>query len=460
MDVKYHYGEGFQLKVVALCYRDPTFLKYHVDVLNPQWFESLEHQALVYLILVHFAQYKDRPSLESLETSINVYADRYHGVRAEESKLKLLSAFYKCNQANLNDRKAIQDRVLQFGQRQAIKSAVNEIINLIDRDEDFPKARGILDNALKVGVTREPGLDLYETIAQLDELVKDNPLFSPKFKIPTFLPTLNRYLGGGIGVGELGVIAAPPGRGKSTALVNLGIGACFQFTARGARKTVVHISNELKEQDLVLKYTSCLTGVEMNEIIHGDTLYKDIMARRVVVLPKSIRIKYFSPSSIDVADIRGYLSFLEAQEGIEPGLLIIDYADRLEKDAKVEGDYTRMGMIYDALIQLGDDYKIPVWTASQVRRENFKERTVGLDGLSDSWLKNANADIVMTLNQDANEAKMNEKTKTEIIRFYMAKVRRGQDLGEIRCQINKFNATIKEQPHTNYKSVLKAEGMP
>lgn len=458
MDIpKYHYGAGWQRKVVALCYRDPVFLKFHADVLKPQWFESFEHQALMYLILVHFRQKNDRPTPESLEASIRDYAERYGGVKSEESKLKLLTSFEECNRSDLSDIDTIKDRVVQFGQRQALKGAVGDIIGLIDKDDGFPQAREILDNALNVGVTRELGTDLFTTASQLHELVKDDPLFSPKHKTPTYLPTLDRYLGGGLGVGELGVLAAPPGRGKSTGLINFGRGALYHFTKSGANKTVIHISNELKEQDLVLKYVSCITGIRMQDIIKGDLTHQDILQSQGVLHHNSVRIKYFSPGSIDVSDIRGYISFLEAQEGITPGLLIVDYADRLSKDGKLDRDYAMMGMIYDQLIQLGDEYKIPVWTASQIRRENFREPIIGLDGLSDSWLKNANADVVITLNQtpeDQNFKEIDEQQR-EMMRFFMAKVRRGEDLGQIACLINKYTATIKEQYHEKYPSLLR-----
>jgi len=454
---KYHYGAGWQRKVVALCYRDKVFLKFHADVLKPQWFESFEHQALIYLILVYFRQYNKHPTKEALEASITKYAYQYGGVRAEENKIKLLTSLQECSSADLGDANAIKDLVVQFGQRQALKGAVGEIIGLIDKDDGFPEARNILDKALNVGVTRELGTDLFTTGYRLHELVKEDLLFSPKQKTPTYLPTLDRYLGGGLGVGELGVIAAPPGRGKSTGLINFGRGALYHFTRSGTNKTVIHISNELKEQDLVLKYVSCITGVRMQDIIDGDTTYYHALQSQRVLNQNSVRIKYFSPGSIEVSDIRGYISFLEAQEGITPGLLIVDYADRLSKDGKLDRDYAMMGMIYDQLIQLGDEYKIPVWTASQIRRENFKEPIIGLDGLSDSWLKNANADIVMTLNQipEEQDFKKIDEQQREKMRFFMAKVRRGEDLGQIPCTINKYTATIKEQPSNKHPSLLR-----
>lgn len=456
---KYHYGEGWQCKLIGLCFRDPPFLKSHIDVFKPQWFESYEHQSLAYLMVVYFNQYNQAPDRAGLEALVNDYAYKYGGVRAEENRTKLLVAVNAASSVNLADYEAVKDLVVQFGQRQALKAAVGEIINIIDKDEEFPRARQILNDALNVGITREVGTDLYTVYNNLDQLIEDDPLFSPKHKLPTFTPTLNRYLGGGIAVGELGVIAAPPGRGKSTVLINMGTAACTHMSMAGIGKTIIHISNELKEQDLVLKYVSNFTGVKMRDIISGaDRSYEAMLTALNVIHPNSIRIKYYSPGSIDVSGIRGYISFLQGQEGIVPGLLIIDYADRLLKDKRPgDGDYSAMGDIYDQLIRLADDYQIPIWTASQVRRENFKENTVGLDGLADSWLKNANADIVMTLNQNKREIEEFKKTdpaNREQMRLFMAKVRRGEDLGEIPCVINKYTATIMEQPNNEHPSVL------
>ena len=62
---------------------------------------------------------------------------------------------------------------------------------------------------------------------------------------------------GGIGRGELGVVIAPTGTGKSMALVHMGVQAIK------SGKTVIHYTLELQDTVVASRYDSCLTKVPL-----------------------------------------------------------------------------------------------------------------------------------------------------------------------------------------------------
>ena len=67
-------------------------------------------------------------------------------------------------------------------------------------------------------------------------------------------------LDGGLANGELGVVMAPTGGGKSFFLVNLGFGAL------AAGKNVIHYTFELSETHVGNRYDSRITGIPTKEL--------------------------------------------------------------------------------------------------------------------------------------------------------------------------------------------------
>ena len=87
--------------------------------------------------------------------------------------------------------------------------------------------------------------------------------------IPTPWPLINNLLGGGLGQGDLGLIAGGPGGGKSWALVALGA----QAVKLGY--TVVHYTLELSEKYVGRRYDACFTEIPVQDIVESKDKVKD-----------------------------------------------------------------------------------------------------------------------------------------------------------------------------------------
>ena len=87
--------------------------------------------------------------------------------------------------------------------------------------------------------------------------------FIPRYRCPvsTGWREVDDLCRGGHGQGELGVVIAPTGAGKSMALVHLGAQALKQG------KTVVHYTLELQDTVVASRYDSCLTGYPLSGLL-------------------------------------------------------------------------------------------------------------------------------------------------------------------------------------------------
>lgn len=431
------YGDAFQVKVLAHCLKDSTFLPRHNDVIMPSYFQREQLNALAYLITSYFKKYQSVPTYEALSTQVTTYVSTYGGDRAPEMFRDLTEWMDAIYQLELTDGDFIHDKAIEFGRRQALKKAIAESLTSLENPKavDFVDIQSNFDGVFQLGAEKDFGVDWHEIAPKLPVLLNEDTTYGRKYKVPTGFISLDQRLSGGMGAGEIAIIAGPPGKGKSTFLVNLGKAASRHFKEKANDKVVVHVTLELKQPDISLMYSSCVTGVPRNDVITSAGEYDSKLAR-FAPLFAHIRIKYFSPGSISTNDLKWWLVNMQSIDKVTPGLIIVDYADKLKGG---ESDrYRGMGEIYTSLIAIGDRFQCPIWTGSQINREWSEEETITGKGLADSFQKKMDADLVITLNQTMKEH------ENKICRLYLDKVRRGEGQGMVWCNYQKDKAVIWE----------------
>ena len=136
---------------------------------------------------------------------------------------------------------------------------------------------------------------------------------------PTGWDVIDDLMSGGLGPGELGVVMAPSGIGKSWFLSKI---AC---AALKNGMDVVHYTLELSESYVGQRYTTILTGIQTSE--HLDR--KDEIVRKIKAIPGRVRIKYYPPQAASAKTIAAHIEKIR-QTCFKPALIIIDYADLLK----------------------------------------------------------------------------------------------------------------------------------
>lgn len=427
---EYQYGDGFQAKVVGLCLRDPGFLQSHRDVVQPAYFSRQQLGTIAHLIIEYFKKHYNVPTRDAVITMVHDYARDYGGANPGEVLSGLLAWVDTIYAFDLTDSEFVTDHVVQFGQRQAFKAAIGKGLDMLEkREEDLSRFREVFDEALRVGTVKDLGMDFASVALALPELFANDPIYGLRQKVPTGLEVLDQRLFGGVGTGEVCIVAGTPGRGKTTLLVNMAKHAAQWFRATEQCKTVIYFTLEggMKEPDILLKLAGSMTGVPMNAILSGSPYYTERMQSQLERLwvKGALHVKYFAPGTVAVEDLRWYVANLVSRDGVEPGAIFVDYGDKL-KDMR-DDRYSDAGTIIDRFTTIGDKFHCPVFNGSQINRDHSMEWTVGGEGLAESWLKYANADVVLTLNQTPDEY------SEGVMRVFMAKVRKGQGMGTIYC---------------------------
>ena len=217
---------------------------------------------------------------------------------------------------------------------------------------------------------------------------------------------------GGLGKRELGAVIAPTGAGKSMALVHLGAMA----VAMG--KTVMHYTLELAEGVVGNRYDSCLTGVPLQHL-HD---YKDQIKEKIIQLDGQLIIKEYPTKSATTKTLESSLERLR-QRGIEPDMVIVDYADLLRPVTTNYRQELRHNLesIYEELRGIAQKFDLPVWTASQTNRSGLNAEVITMESISEAFNKCFVADFICTISRTA------EDTVEGSGRMFIAKNRNGPD---------------------------------
>jgi len=300
------------------------------------------------------------------------------------------------------DLEFVKEKCLEFCKNQVIKNAIMESVELLDNHQ-YDDIKGVMDTAMRAGVERDIG---HEYITGFEERMTEQA----RNTLPTKWDSINELMDGGLAGGELGVIVAPAGIGKSWTLQALGAEA----VKKG--KTVIHYTLELNAEYVGLRYDTIVSGQPTGNLQY----YKEDVLKAIGKLKGNLIIKYYPTRTASVNTITSHLQQCELQ-GIKPDLVLVDYADIMKSTSNFTEKRHQIGHIYEELRGMAGEFEIPVWTASQANRSSLEEDVIGADKVSEDYSKVMTADFVMSMSRKVEDKIANTG------RFHVIKNRFGPD---------------------------------
>ena len=390
------FGTSFQAKIIASLLTNIKFIQTISDILSSSMFDSDSNKWLVKTIKDYYYEYKKQPTLEVIKFKIDEVEDDI----LKAGVVDKLRDVWKNIEAT--DLEYVQEQTLDFCKNQTLKNAILNSVGLLE-NKDYDGIKSIIDDAMKAGTTRDLGHDY---IVSLETRLAE----SARVTVKTPWDVVNDIMDGGLGAGELGVIVAPAGIGKSWTLQAIGAGALKEG------KTVVHYTLELNENYVGLRYDSIFSGVTTSNIKY----YKDDVQVKISKLPGKLIIKYFPTKGASVQTIGAHLKQIELS-GVNPDVVLVDYADILMPTGNFKEKRHALGNIYEDLRGLAGELEIPIWTASQANRSALEEEIIGADKVAEDYSKIMTADFVMSMSRKVEDKIANTG------RFHVIKNRFGID---------------------------------
>jgi len=419
-----NFGEKFQQHILAVASRHPGFILRYRSVLSHEYFVSDLHRLVAKALLAHVDEHRQIPTMPTLIEEVRPLTDE----DTLDSACRLLEKLYS---EDISDSKAVIQKVIEFGKTQAMCNAVIEGAEKIEKG----KRNQVMDLIREATLVGEDllslGTDYGTTVEQRAQWYLHPEELAEC--IPTGITHLDRAMGGGLGRRELGVIVAPPKKGKSTTLFNIGFGALIN----PQKLNVVHYTLEMREKNVIKRYDDRLAGA-LVKIKKTDPLaYTEELKARVKKFIKGrLFVKEYNTRSVTVSGIRSHLSLLAAQD-FHPDLIIVDYADIMKPERRMGEMRHEQAGIYEDLRALAGEYDAALWTGSQAKVGALEKEIITIADFAESFEKAAIVDAAVAFCQTKDE----DVART--CRLFMAALRKDQGGTTVECSIARDRCLIK-----------------
>ena len=193
------FGKEFQEKLAQLILDDTIFADQISEVIDVSFFELKYLQVFVETILNYKTNYGCFPNRSTLETIFRTDLEKHNPVMQKQVR----DFFARVLAGTIEDIEDdyVKNKSLDFCKKQKLKEAMIKSVSLMEKSS-FDEVSKIINQALKLGLDNENG---YDFLKHFEERYK----FKPRDPISTGWDVVDKYIQGGHGKGELGVVVAP-----------------------------------------------------------------------------------------------------------------------------------------------------------------------------------------------------------------------------------------------------------
>ena len=424
IDTLSKYGQSFQSKVVSALLTDNKFIDTIGEITTPKFFENDANKWIVSEILNYHKEYKKPPTLDVFKSQLSKVDNEI----LKKTVVDQLKHIY--TQVGNVDLDYIKNEFTNFCINQNLKGVILQSVDLL-KAGSYDRIKDLVDKAMKVGVENNLGMDYIE---DYDDRMQD----LKRSTVPTKWEPINDLMDGGLGPGELGVVVAPSGVGKTWILTAIG--------AEAVRKglSVVHYTMELSEHYVGARYDTVFTGIPSADLKDK----KDEVKAKIKNLKGRLLVKYFPPKGVTVKKLQQHIEKMVTMDN-RPDVIIVDYADLLLSHSnKSDSTYAEQGGVYIDLRGMSGELEIPIWTASQTNRSAIDSEVIEADKIADSYAKVMNADFIMSWSRKSKD-KLNNTARCHIM-----KNRFGQDGITFPCKMDTNTGYIEVYDGTSPDGVI------
>jgi len=227
--------------------------------------------------------------------------------------------------------------------------------------------------------------------------------------LKTGIASVDYVLRGGFHKSELAFLIAPPGKGKSTFLLNM----MYSFLIQ--KRVTLFLSNELRAESILSRLYRRVLKMPREEFTLDNKaeIEKNLGTYFRYIKGKGI-IHYTPVNSWSVSDVKAWVTAWEKQLGVPVDALLIDYADRLKKPWG-EDNRLKTRALVDDLRDYAVEKDIFIGTATQANRSSLSAAVVTEEHVSDSFAKIESADVVLSLSQNPQE-RDNQKGRLTVLK--------------------------------------------
>ena len=371
-------GYSFQVKLAKQVMEDTKFSESIIEILDPQYFDNEYLRLLVASVKDYHEKYETIPTYDTLQQVVN------KDIKREIARESAIAMIKEIQGSDDKDCIHIQDTAVQFCKQQELKKATQKIQKILESGDfdRYDECEEIMKEALSVGSESDGGIDVFHAI----EDVLSDDFRKP---IPTGLVGLDNLMDGGLSKGELGVILAPFGVGKTTLITRMA------NTAYNLGYNVVQIFFEDNPKVIQRKHFTCWTEIPLNDLTQRKDEVKNVIDG-FKDRKGNLILKKMPSDGTTIPHIKQYLRKL-ISTGLKPDVIFLDYIDCVESTKQFKDEYSGEGPIMRQFETMIAELNIAGWTAVQGNRSSIGANVVEADMIGGSIKKGQIGHFIMSV---------------------------------------------------------------
>jgi replicative DNA helicase len=387
-------GFSFQQSLIKAIVEDKKYAESIIDVLETKFFENASFKFIIENIKELYKTYNRIPDYNTLAQKIMA-----EGGNKDSSKVHLDTL--ESIKDNEDQIAYVKDTALNFCKQQNLKRELKSVQNIIESGEfeAYNKIEEIIQKALQIGITNDEAHDVFFDIDGALEKDFRHPL-------PTGIVGIDNLLKGGLGIGELGIVLAPTGTGKTTLLTK------FANTAYNLGYNVVQIFFEDNPGNIKRKHYTIWSDIAPDEQPEFKDLVKEKVEEAQSRSTGTLKLLKLASDNVTVSEIKNKIRKMNS-DGIKVDLLVLDYVDCISSDKSTNGEeWKGEGSVMRSLESMTGEFDMAIWTATQGNRESISSEVVTGDQMGGSIKKAQIAHVILSIGKTLEQKEHNLATLT------------------------------------------------
>ena len=381
-------GNNFQIQLLNQIILDKDFSHSIIDVIENNYFENKYFKIIIQMIKEYYKKYDHTPSFDTLEQVAKSELQQETAVKV------VLDTIKKIKSAPIDGVDFVQEKALKFCKQQELQKVMKKAQKIIDGGEfeNYDTLEELVREALLVGSKDTSMMDVFSNMDQVLEEDYRHP-------IPMGIPGIDRLLKGGLAKGEIGVILAPTGVGKSTVLTKI------SNHAFNLGFNVLQIFFEDNPKVIQRKHFTLWTKIHPDELSDKKDevmqKVKDIKEK----MPNELILKKLPSDTKTMLQIKNEIRKMIA-DGVKIDMVVVDYIDCIVPDKNLGDEWKSEGSVMRGFEAMCHELNIVGWTATQGNRSSISSEVVTTDQMGGSIKKAQVGHVIISVAKTLQQKEM------------------------------------------------------
>ena len=381
-------GNNFQIQLLNQIILDKDFSHSIIEVIENSYFENKYFKIIIQMVKEYYKKYEHTPSFETLEQVAKSELQQETAVKV------VLDTIKKIKDAPIDGVDFVQEKALKFCKQQELQKVMKKAQKIIDGGEfeNYDTLEELVREALLVGSKDTSTMDVF---SNLDQVLDDDY----RHPIPMGIPGIDRLLKGGLAKGEIGVILAPTGVGKSTILTKI------SNHAFNLGFNVLQVFFEDNPKVIQRKHFTLWTKIHPDELSEKKEEVMKKVKEIKEKMPNTLDLKKLPSDTKTMLQIKNEIRKMIA-DGTKIDMIVLDYIDCIVPDKNLGDEWKSEGSVMRGFEAMCHELNLVGWTATQGNRASISSEVVTTDQMGGSIKKAQVGHVIISVAKTLQQKEM------------------------------------------------------